>query len=379
MGHIMTDEQRDLVAMVRDFAQKEVKPRAAEFDKTGEFPLDLLKQTFTMGLHMLEFPEEVGGMGLDFQTTAMMFEELAKADAGFAISLVTTFVAFRTVMQSGTEAQKKLFVDLIAPGGFGAFCLTEPDAGSDAGAMRGTAVRDGDEYVINASKCFITTGQYADVYVVMASTDKSKGSRGISAFIVERDRPGITVGKHEDKLGLRLSNTCSVSFDDVRVPVDHRIGAEGEGLKSAMGALNISRAFVGTLAVGICQAAIDECLKYVKERKQFGRPIADFQLVQGLLADMEIQTEAARQLVQYSMRLIDNGMDVVKAGAITKCFCGDTVVKVTIDAIQIFGGYGVSREYPVEKLFRDSKVFQIFEGTNQIQRLTIAKELYRGH
>lgn len=378
MGHIMTEEQRELVAMVRDFAQKEVKPRAAEFDRTGEFPLDLLKQTFGMGLHMLEFPEEVGGMGLDFQTTAMMFEELAKADAGFAISLVTTFVAFRTVMQSGTEAQKKLFVDLIAPGGFGAFCLTEPDAGSDAGAMRGTAVRDGDEYVINASKCFITTGQYADVYVVMASTDKSKGSHGISAFIVERDRPGITVGKHEDKLGLRLSNTCNVSFDDVRVPVDHRIGAEGEGLKSALGSLNISRAFVGTLAVGICQAAIDECLKYVKERKQFGRPIADFQLIQALLADMEIQTEAARQLVQYSMRLIDSGMDVVKAGAITKCFCGDTVVKVTTDAIQIFGGYGVSREYPVEKLFRDSKVFQIFEGTNQIQRLTIAKELYRG-
>lgn len=378
MGHIMTEEQKELVAMVRDFAQKEVKPRAAEFDRTGEFPLELLKKTFDMGLHMSEFPEEIGGMGLDFQTTAMMFEELAKADAGFAISLVTTFVAFRTVMQSGTEEQKQLFVDLIAPGGFGAFCLTEPDAGSDAGAMRGTAVRDGDEYIINASKCFITTGQYADVYVVMASTDKSKGSRGISAFIVERSRPGITVGKHEDKLGLRLSNTCNVSFDDVRVPVSHRIGAEGEGLKSALGALNISRAFVGTLAVGICQAAIDACLKYVQERKQFGRPIAEFQLVQGLLADMEIQTEAARQLVQYSMRLIDNGMDVVKAGAITKCFCGDTVVKVTTDAIQIFGGYGVSREYPVEKLFRDSKVFQIFEGTNQIQRLTIAKELYRG-
>lgn len=379
MGHIMTEEQRELVKMVRDFAQKEVKPRAAEFDATGEFPLELLKKTFDMGLHMLEFPEEVGGMGLDFQTTAMMFEELAKADAGFAISLVTTFVAFRTVMQSGTEEQKQLFVDKIPPGGFGAFCLTEPDAGSDAGAMRGTAVRDGDEYVINANKCFITTGQYADIYVVMASTDKSKGSRGISAFIVEKDRPGITVGKHENKLGLRLSNTCNVSFDDVRVPVSHRIGAEGEGLKSALGALNISRAFVGTLAVGICQAAIDECLKYVQERKQFGRPIADFQLVQGMLADMEIQTEAARQLVQYAMRLIDNGMDVVKAGAITKCFCGDTVVKVTTDAIQVFGGYGVSREYPVEKLFRDSKVFQIFEGTNQIQRLTIAKELYRGN
>lgn len=334
MGHIMTEEQKELVKMVRDFAQKEVKPRAAEFDATGEFPLKLLKKTFDMGLHMLEFPEEVGGMGLDFQTTAMMFEELAKADAGFAISLVTTFVAFRTVMRSGTEEQKQLFVNKIAPGGFGAFCLTEPDAGSDAGAMRGTAVRDGDEYVINANKCFITTGQYADIYVVMASTDKSKGSPGISAFIVEKDRPGITVGKHEDKLGLRLSNTCNVSFDDVRVPVSHRIGAEGEGLKSALGALNISRAFVGTLAVGICQAAIDECLKYVRERKQFGCPIADFQLVQGMLADMEIQTEAARQLVQYSMRLIDNGMDVVKAGAITKCFCGDTVVKVTTDATQ---------------------------------------------
>ncbi len=375
MAHVLTDEQRELQELVREFALKELKPYVKEFDVTGEFPLEILKKAFDMGLHVLEIPEEFGGSGLDFKTTAIMFEELAKVDAGFAISLVTTFVALRSVIYAGNAEQKKLFADIIVPGAFGAFSLSEPNAGSDAGALRATAVRDGDEYILNGTKCFVTNGGFASVYVVFASTDKSKGSRGLSAFIVERDRPGLSVGSHENKMGLRLSNTTDLILEDVRVPADHILGSEGDGFKIAMNTLNVSRAFVGTLAVGICQAAIDESVKFAKERKQFGKPIGDFQAVQMILADMEIQTEAARNLVQWSMGLMDDGKPVVREGAITKTFCGDTVVKVTTDAVQIFGGYGVSKEYPVEKLMRDSKVFQIFEGTNQIQRMTIARQM----
>jgi Acyl-CoA dehydrogenases len=253
MGNILTTEQKELVEMVRNFALKEVKPHVKELDEKGEFPLELLRQAFDMGLHCLEIPEEYGGSGLDYQTTAIIFEELAKVDAGYAISLVTTFVALRSVIAAGNEAQKKLFADIIIPGAFGGFCLTEPNSGSDAGSMRGTAVKDGDEYVINASKCFVTNGGVADVFVVFASTDKSKGVKGISAFIVERSRAGITVGKHEDKMGLRLSNTTDVTFTDVRVPADHLLGKEGTGFITAMNTLNVSRAFVGALAVGICQ------------------------------------------------------------------------------------------------------------------------------
>ncbi len=377
MGNILTAEQKELVEMVRNFAMKEVKPHVKELDESGEFPMELLKPAFEMGLHCLEIPEEYGGAGLDYQTTAAVFEELAKVDAGYAISLVTTFVALRSVIMAGNEAQKKLFADIIIPGAFASFCLTEPNSGSDASSMRGSAVKDGDEYIINATKCFVTNGGVADVFVVFASTDKSKGVKGISAFIVERSRPGIVVGKHENKMGLRLSNTTDVAFVDVRVPADHLLGKEGTGFITAMNTLNVSRAFVGTLAVGICQAAIDEAVKYAKERIQFKRPIGEFQAVQMILADMEIQTEAARQLVHHSMILMDDNKPVVKEGSITKTFCGDTVVKVTTDAVQIFGGYGVSKEYPVEKLMRDSKVFQIFEGTNQIQRIVIAKEMLK--
>lgn len=377
MEYILTEEQSELRDLVKDFVQKKVKPHVKEFDQKGEFPKELLKEAFDMGLHVLEIPEEYGGSGLDFKTTAIIFEEMAKVDAGFAISLVTTFVALRGVILAGNDQQKKLFSDIIVPGAFAAFSITEPNAGSDAGSIRGTAVKDGDEYILNGNKCFVTNGAVADVYVVFFSTDKSKRTKGISGFIVERNRPGITVGKEEDKIGLRLSNTTDVTFDNVRVPADHLIGNEGDGFKIAMNALNISRAFVGCLALGICQTAIDESIKYAKEREQFGRPIANFQAIQMMLADMEIQTEAARHLVQYSMKLIDEGRPVVEAGAITKTFCGDTVVKVTTDAVQIFGGYGVSKEYPVEKLLRDSKVFQIFEGTNQIQRIVIARQMLK--
>lgn len=376
----LTEEQQELRDLVREFAQKKVKPHVKSLDEKGEFPGALLKEAFDMGLHVLEIPKSYGGMGLDFKTTAIIFEELAKVDAGFAISLVSTFVALRGVILAGNDHQKKLFSDIIVPGAFAAFSITEPNAGSDAGAIRATAVKDGDEYILNGRKCFVTNGGVADVYVVFFSTDREKGTHGISGFIVERNRPGITVGKEENKMGLRLSNTTDVVFDNVRVPADHLIGKEDEGFKIAMKALNVSRAFVGTLAVGICQAAIDESIKFAQEREQFGQPIAHFQAIQMMLADMEIQTEAARQLVQHSMDLIDQNegqQAIIEAGAITKTFCGDTVVKVTTDAVQIFGGYGVSKEYPVEKLMRDSKVFQIFEGTNQIQRIVIARQMLR--
>lgn len=375
--HVYTEEQQELRSLVKEFAEKELQPYVKQFDESGDFPQEILEKAFDMGLHVLEIPEEFGGSGLDFKTTAAVFEELAKVDAGFAISLVTTFVALRSVIYAGNDEQKKLFSDIIAPGAFGAFCLSEPNAGTDAASLRTTAVRDGDEYVLNGTKCFVTNGGVASVYVVFAVTDKSKGAKGISGFIVERDRKGVSVGTHEDKMGLRLSNTTDLILEDVRVPANHLLGNEGEGFKIAMETLNVSRAFVGTLAVGICQRAIDEVVKYAKDRKQFGKPIGNFQAVQMILADMEIQTEASRNLVQWSMDLMDRNLPVIREGAITKTFCGDTVVKVTTDAIQIFGGYGVSREYPVEKLMRDSKVFQIFEGTNQIQRVTIARDMLK--
>ncbi|WP_019240293.1 MULTISPECIES: acyl-CoA dehydrogenase family protein [Bacillus] len=377
MEHMLTEQQIELRDLVKEFAEKELKPYVKQYDESGDFPMEILQKAFEMGLHVLEIPEEFGGSGLDFKTTAIVFEELAKVDAGFAISLVTTFVALRSVIYAGNDEQKKLFSDIIVPGAFGAFCLSEPNAGTDAGSVRCTAVKDGDEYILNGTKCFVTNGGVASVYVVFASTDKGAGVRGISGFIVERDREGLSVGPHENKMGLRLSNTTDIILDNVRIPADHLLGKEGDGFKIAMNTLNVSRAFVGTLAVGICQAAIDEAVKYAKERKQFGKPIGDFQAVQMILADMEIQTEAARNLVQWSMGLMDEGKPVVGEGAVTKTFCGDTVVKVTTDAVQIFGGYGVSREYPVEKLMRDSKVFQIFEGTNQIQRVTIARQMLK--
>lgn len=377
MANILTDEQKEFVKVVRDFAINEVKPHIKELDEKGELPQELLQKAIDMDLHCLEIPEEYGGAGLDFQTTSVIYEELAKVDAGYALTLISNYTPLRSIILYGNDEQKALFSDLVIKGGYAAFCLTEPNAGSDAGSVASTAVKDGDEYVINGKKCFVTNGGVADVFIVFCTTDKSKGSRGLSAFVIEKDRAGITIGKHEDKMGLRLSNTCDVFFDDVRVPADHLLTKEGIGFKIAMNALNISRAFVGTVAVGICQAAIDESVKYAKERIQFGKPIGDFQAVQMILADMEIQTEAARQLIHHSMVLLDKGETIIKQGAITKTFCGDTVMKVTTDAVQIFGGYGVCKDYPVEKLMRDAKVFQIFEGTNQIQRMVIAKQMLK--
>jgi len=375
MSLIYTNEQKELIALVKDMAENEIKPYVQELDEKGECPRELFQWAFDMGLHMLEIPEEYGGTGLSYETTAMIFEELAKVDAGYAISLVTTFVALRNVILSGTPEQGKYFADIIAKGNFAAFALTEPNAGSDPAAMRGTAAKDGDDYILNAAKTFITNGELASVFVGFFKTTPEAKHKGISAFIIDSDVPGIIIGKHENKMGLRLSNTTDVTFENVRVPASSMVGPEGSGFKLALNALNLSRAFVATLAVGIMQRALDESVKYAKERKQFGKPIIKFQMVQQMLADMAIKIEASRVLVNNTMRMMDNGSLVRKEGSITKAFVSDCAQEVTSNAVQVFGGYGYSKEYPVEKLMRDCKVFQIFEGSNQIQRLTIASEL----
>ncbi|HEY0185946.1 MAG TPA: acyl-CoA dehydrogenase family protein [Cellulomonas sp.] len=377
MALIYTEEQTELVEMVRDFVRKEIAPQIAACDQAGECPPGFFDSAFEMGLHMLEIPEEYGGGGLDFETTAMVFEELGKVDAGYAITLVSTFVALRNVILAGTPDQAKLFADLVAPGGLGAFVLSEPGAGSDAASIRSTAVRDGDEYVLNGTKTWITNGGIAKVYAVLAKTDPAAGHKGISCFIVETDRPGVSWGTHEDKCGLRTSNTCDVVFDEVRVSVDHRVGAEGEGFRIAMRGLDFSRAFMATICVGMMQRALDEAVAYAKDRKQFGQPIIEFQLVAKLLADMAAMTEAARCLVNNTMRLMDAGRPVPKEGAITKMLVTDMLQDVASKAIQVLGGNGYTKEYPVEKIFRDAKVFQIMEGTNEIQALVIGKALAR--
>ena len=377
MSLIYTEDQLSLIKMVHDMIEKEVKPYVAECDRKGECPDELFKPAFDMGLHMLEIPEEYGGTGLSYETTAMIFEELAKVDAGYAISFVTSFVALRNVILAGTPEQGKYFANVVKPGKFAAFALTEPNAGSDPGAMRATAVKDGDDYILNGNKTFITNGALASIMVGFFKTSPEKGNRGISAFIVDADAPGITIGKHENKMGLRLSNTTDVTFENVWVKASAMLGEEGSGFKLALNALNLSRAFVATMAVGIMQRALDESVKYAKERKQFGQPLISFQMVQQLLADMAIKIEASRCLVNNTMRMMDNGSLVRKEGSITKTFVSDCAQEVTSNAVQIFGGYGYSKEYPVEKLMRDCKVFQIFEGANQIQRMTIAGELNR--
>ena len=370
-----TEEQRELMAAVREVARNEVAPQVAAADEAGACPLDLYQWGFDMGLHMVEIPEEYGGMGLSYETCAMLFEELAWADSGYADTFVTGFVAFRNILLAGTPAQARRFADGLAPGAFAAFCLTEAGAGSDVAALRTTAVLDGDEYVINGTKSFITNGSIASLYVVFAKTDPAAGARGITGFLVDGSTPGLSAGAKEHKMGFRLSDTCEVVFDNVRVPREAVIGEVGGGMAVALGALNLSRAFISTLAVGIMQRALDEAVAYARERRQFGRPLIEFEMVQAMLADMAVKCQASRAVVNNCMRLIDAGADVRVAGSVVKTFVTDALQEVTSNAVQVLGGYGYSKDYPVEKLMRDAKVFQIFEGTNQIQRLTIAREL----
>ena len=370
--HILTGEQLDLQAFARDFAAKELAPVVKECDRKGEFPMEVFRKFCEVGFNSMFLPEAYGGQGLGAMDMVLVYEEFAKVDAGFICSASTGEFGIEPILVAGTEEQKKYYMDFILQGGLGAFALTEPNAGSDAAATRTTAVRDGDHYILNGRKCFITSGPVANVYSVFATVDPSLGTKGISCFIVERDRPGVSVGKDEDKMGMRLSCTSDVIFEDVRIPAKNLVGAEGKGFGLAMKCLDRSRGVNSYGALGIAQRALDEAVAYAKQRKTFGRPIIGHQGVQFLLADMEIDVTTARALLWQCAQMVDKGVFDTKLGSVTKTFLSEMAMRVTTSAVQVLGGYGYSREYPVEKLMRDAKLWSIFEGTNQIQRMVIS-------
>ena len=375
MAYLFNPEDLDLVESAKEFCENELKEQCKEFDISGEWPEELYAAAAELGYTSLEVPEEYGGPGLEHVTVAAIMEEFGKADAGFATTIAASNLALTSVLLYGTEEQKQQSCDQILEGRFGAFCLTEPMAGSDVSNSKTTAVRDGDEFVLNGRKCFITNAAMAAFYVVTAMTDLSKGLKGMTAFLVPEGTPGLSIGNHENKMGIRTSNTCDVVLEDCRIPASAMLGEEGTGFTLAMKTLDIARTWMGCVAVGIAQRAIDESVAYGKQRVTFGKPILANQAMQFKIADMEIRTETARQMVAHALRLMEAGKPYAKESAIAKCYAGDIAVQNALEAIQILGGYGYSREYPVEKLLRDAKIFQIFEGTNEIQRVVISRNV----
>ena len=372
MAYLISDEAKDLLQDVKKFCENEVKEQCKEYDVTGEWPKEIYDKAIEQGYHALEVPEEFGGPGLSRVDVAALIEEMAIADAGFATTISASGIGMKPVLIAGSEEQKKRACDLILEGGFGAFCLTEPGAGSDAGAGKTVAVKDGDEYVLNGRKCFITNGAVASFYCVTAMTDKTKGVKGMSMFFIEAGTPGLSTGNEENKMGIRTSNTCDVVLEDCRIPAKNLIGAEGKGFSIAMKTLDQARTWMGCVATGIAQRGINEAIAYGKERVQFGKPIIKNQAMQFKIADMQIKVETARQMVAHALTKMDMGLPHSMESAIAKCYASDIAMQVASEAIQFFGGYGYSREYPVEKLLRDAKIFQIFEGTNEVQRIVIA-------
>ena len=375
MDFKLSEDQLALKKIAQDLVAKEITPYALEMDKEGAMRPGLLQKMDQAGILNIAIPEEYDGPGLDAISIALVYEEMGKGCAGVATSIAANALASYPVILAGTEEQKEKFFSVINNGRLAAFALTEPGAGSDAGAVATAAVKDGDDYILNGTKCFITNGGLADIFVIFANARKSAGIRGLTAFIVEKGTPGFSIGKEEHKMGIRASNTCELVLEDVRIPAANRLGREGEGFKLAMKTLDAARPFVGAVSVGLCQAAFEQAAKYAKERVQFGKPIASFQLVQAMLADMAMQIEAARLLVYKACWMKDQGLPYSQESAIAKCFASDTAMKVTVDAVQVLGGYGYSQEYPVEKYMRDAKIMQIYEGTNQIQRLVIANNI----
>lgn len=374
---VLSKDQKDYLRLAAEFGKEVMLPAAKEYDLLGETPLHIYREAVKLGFASVALPEEYGGLGLGMTTQCLLTEELSRWEAGITNALGASSLAAKPILIAGTPAQKQYAVDLIQAGHLAAFGLTEPDAGSDAAALKTTAIRCDGGYVLNGRKCFITNAPYADFFVIFALTEKGVGTKGISAFLVEADRPGVSVGKHEDKMGLRLSAAADVLLEQVFVPKENLLGEEGKGFIIAMKTLDASRAEVAASAVGIAQNALDLSIEYAKNRRCFGKPIAKLQGIQFMLADMEIQTQAARALVYHAAELIDNGLPYSKISAAAKCMAGDTAMKVTTDAVQIFSGYGYTRDYPVEKLMRDAKLFQIFEGTNQIQRVVVSGALLK--
>src|SRR4051812_765720 len=370
----LTEEQQNMREMAHDFAAKEIRPVAWEFDKEGTWPGALVKDAWELGLMNSHLPAEYGGVGASYLDGCLIGEELAWGCAAIATTLGANDLAAAPVLLGGSsEIKKRYFESLIDEPKLASFCLTEPDAGSDVSSMRTTAVRKGDKYVINGSKCFITNGGYASWYTVYAKTDKDAGHRGISAFLVPRDET-VTVDKHEDKMGLRASNTATVSFNQTEIPVGNLLGEENHGFKLAMMTLDRTRPGVASMATGIARAAFEFARDYSKERVQFGVPIAMHQAIQFMIADMATKVHAARLLVWHSASLLDQGRRNTLVSSHAKRFAADSAMEITTDAVQVYGGYGFIKDYPVEKLMRDAKIMQLYEGTSQIQRLVIARE-----
>lgn len=369
-----SEEHIQLQQTFREFAENEVKPLAKELDETERFPTETVQKMAEMGMMGLPIPEELGGSGVDQLGYVLAVEELSKvcATTGIILSAHTSLCCW-PIMTFGTEEQKEKYLKPLASGQkLGAFALTEPSAGTDASMQKSTAVLEGDHYILNGNKVFITNAGAADVFIVFAMTDKEQGTRGITAFILERDMPGFTMGKPENKMGLRASSTCELVFDNVHVPVENRLGAEGKGFKIAMATLDGGRIGVGAQAVGIAQGAIDEAVKFTRERIQFGRRISQFQNTQFTLADMQTRTDAARMLVWRAAAAEQEGRPYTHLAAMAKLFASETASYVTNRAVQLCGGYGYTKDYPVERMMRDAKVTEIYEGTSEVQRMVIS-------
>ncbi len=373
----LTEEQRALRGLAHDFAAREIRPKAAEYDEHQTHPADVVAKAHEVGLMNPHIPEELGGAGLGGMEGALIGEELCWGCSGIGTTIVANILGALPVLLAGTEEQKREWLGpLLEEPILCSFALTEPGAGSDVSGIQTTAVRHGDDYVLNGSKMFITNAGQAGWFTVFASTDQAAGHRGLTAFVVPGNADGVTIEKHLDKMGQRATDTSALAFQDVRVGAGNRLGEEGEGFKIAMQTLDNTRPGTAAGAVGVARAAFEHAVEYSKERVQFGQPIAMNQGVNFLVADMATEIEAARLLVWQAAWLIDQGKRATLESSYAKRFAADTAMKVTTDAVQIFGGYGYMKEYPVEKLMRDAKLFQIYEGTSQIQRLVIAREIF---
>jgi alkylation response protein AidB-like acyl-CoA dehydrogenase len=379
MDYLLTEEQIMIRDLARQIAEEKIVPVRAELDEQNKFPWEIMKAMAQSDLFGLYIPEEYGGLGKNTLELCIAVEEFSKACLGVATSYAANALGTYPILLFGSDSQKKKYLPDIAAGkrlvGFG---LTEANAGSDAGGIQTTAKLDGNEYILNGTKQWITNGGEAEIYSVIAITDRSKGPRGAAAFIVEKGTPGFTFGKKENKMGIRASATCELIFDNCRIPKENLIAKEGMGFIVTMKTLDSSRTGVGAQGVGVAQGAINEAIKFAKQRVQFGQPITSFQAIQHMLADMQTQTEAARALVYSVARFVDSGAkDISRASAMAKLFATDTAMRVTTDAVQVMGGSGYMKEYPVEKMMRDAKILQIYEGTNQIQRTVIALDMIK--
>lgn len=378
MDFRISDEHEMIKKMARDFANNEVLPYCQKWDEDHIFPWETVKKLQDVGLMTCGVPAEYGGPGIDHLGQAIIAEEICRGDAGLGTTLAaSTLLGPDPVYIAASDEQKKWWYGQMMEGAITAFCLTEPGAGSDAAGLSTRCVKDGEYYVLNGTKQFISNGGVANLYTVFATTDKKIGHKGICSFMVDRNTPGISVSPPENKLGIRSSNTTQVIFEDVKVPAKNLLGKEGDGFKIAMKTLDISRAVVGAMATGVAQGAFECAVQYAKERQQFGKPIASFQAIQFMLADMALMCETARLLYQKAASNQDQGLPYTREASLAKYWGGEAAMKVSLDAVQVYGGYGYTKDYLVEKYFRDAKIFQIFEGTAQVQKLVIAGDVLR--